>query len=280
MMKKALVLSLVTVMVISAAACGNKTASNKDTDQGSVTAVVTVKTDRGDLANYYSSCLLPGEISLASNEGEANSGQTEKKPMQQEKQVTEPTAAEVKETESVELVKRADAPELAEVAEPAEVAEQVIKEEEESVPQPVTNTSKKQSVPNTGYNYRFKNSAQEAECRQIAADIAQMVESMTDDPWMQIAYLARFMNTTYVARVTYCYEGNYDNPYGIFVEGVGTCAGVTRATGMVLDALGIKWTHANPNQYKHQWNIVEINGEIGYCDSAMLGRSGKGNLVV
>ncbi len=67
MMKKALVLSLVTVMVISAAACGNKTASKKDNDLGSVTAVVTVKTDRGDLAKYYGSCLLPGERSLALN---------------------------------------------------------------------------------------------------------------------------------------------------------------------------------------------------------------------
>lgn len=271
MIKKALVLSLVTAFVLSAAACGKQTASNKDTNLDSVTAVVSEQTDRRDLIKDYATSLLPGEMSIVSNVIAAASEQAEKNPIQQDKQVIEPDdAAKTEEADRTGVEEQAVEKELLDYKE----------EERENVPQPVTNTNKNRSVTNTGYNYRFKNSAQEAECREIAGNIAQMIESETDDPWMQIAYLARYMNMTYVARLTYCYEGNYDNPYGVFVEHVGTCAGVTRATGMVLDALGIKWSHANPNQYKHQWNIIEIDGEIGYCDSSMYGRSGKGTLIV
>ena len=46
---------------------------------------------------------------------------------------------------------------------------------------------------------------------------------------------------------------HYNDPYGYFVAGVGSCAGETRATGLCLNMLGIPYEHVNENQWSHQW---------------------------
>ena len=43
----------------------------------------------------------------------------------------------------------------------------------------------------------------------------------------------------------------YRSPYGVFVAGVYTCAGSTRALGRVLDYMGYSWQHVNENKWVH-----------------------------
>lgn len=67
----------------------------------------------------------------------------------------------------------------------------------------------------------------------------------------------------------------YRSPYGVFVSGNYTCAGTTRALGRVLDYMGYTYTHANENQNSHQWNVIIMDGQIGYADG-MAGFAGYG----
>lgn len=60
---------------------------------------------------------------------------------------------------------------------------------------------------------------------------------------------------------------HYNDPYGFFVLGVGSCAGCTRATGLCLNMLGIPYEHVNENQYVHQWCRVNVDGTYWICDA-------------
>lgn len=60
---------------------------------------------------------------------------------------------------------------------------------------------------------------------------------------------------------------HYNDPYGYFVAGVGSCAGCTRATGLCLNMLGISYEHVNENQWSHQWCRVDIDGTYWICDA-------------
>jgi len=60
---------------------------------------------------------------------------------------------------------------------------------------------------------------------------------------------------------------HYDDPYGYFVLRKASCAGCVRATGMVLNILGIPYEHVNENQYSHQWVRVNVNGTYWICDA-------------
>ena len=81
----------------------------------------------------------------------------------------------------------------------------------------------------------------------------------------------------------YCSRGIYGNdekryyrtPYGVFVAGVFTCAGATRALGRVLDFMGYNWQHVNENQWAHQWCVLEMDGQIGFADG-QVGMAGYG----
>ena len=59
----------------------------------------------------------------------------------------------------------------------------------------------------------------------------------------------------------------YRSPYGVFVTKNYTCAGAARALGRVLDFMGYKWTHINPNLWKHQWCELNMDGKKGYADA-------------
>lgn len=62
-------------------------------------------------------------------------------------------------------------------------------------------------------------------------------------------------------------ELHYNDPYGYFIKGVASCAGCARATGLCLSMLGIPFEHVNPNQWKHQWCRVNVNGVYYICDA-------------
>ena len=60
---------------------------------------------------------------------------------------------------------------------------------------------------------------------------------------------------------------HYNDPYGYFIQGVASCAGCTRATGLCLNMLGIPYEHVNENQYSHQWCRVNLSGTYWICDA-------------
>ena len=63
---------------------------------------------------------------------------------------------------------------------------------------------------------------------------------------------------------------HYADPYGLLVLGHYTCSGTARTVGLLLDQLGIKWTHINPNSQTHQWVAVTYNGQ-SYIVDGMAG---------
>ena len=83
---------------------------------------------------------------------------------------------------------------------------------------------------------------------------------------------------SYADNCTYGVDANkyYRSPYGVFVTGNYTCAGTTRALGRVLDYMGYSYTHMNENKWSHQWNVLVMDGQIGYADG-MAGYAGYGD---
>ncbi|SFQ28616.1 hypothetical protein SAMN04487928_12944 [Butyrivibrio proteoclasticus] len=83
----------------------------------------------------------------------------------------------------------------------------------------------------------------------------------------KVAYAAGVINA-YCAQGTYTTEGTiYRTAYGVFVGGEYSCAGATRALGLVLDYLGITWVHKNANTWNDQWCQVIVDGKEGYADA-------------
>lgn len=108
----------------------------------------------------------------------------------------------------------------------------------------------------------------EAEARKVAMEVAIYVLSVypCESDWVKINEASKIV-AEYCSQCTYTMEGkDYCEAYGVFVKGEFSCAGATRALGMVLDCMGYDWVHANPNQYSHQWCIVEMDGQTGWAD--------------
>ena len=77
-------------------------------------------------------------------------------------------------------------------------------------------------------------------------------------------------------RATYTNKGKYYNkPYGVFYKKEYTCAGSTRALGLVLTKMGFKWKHVNENKNKHQWCTLKVKGKWYWADG-QIGYAGKG----
>jgi len=85
----------------------------------------------------------------------------------------------------------------------------------------------------------------------------------------------QIIKCAYAAAVVqaYCNEGTYStsgthyrNAYGVFVAREYNTEGATRALGLVLDYLGIRWSHANIGTYADQWCKVIADNQEGYAD--------------
>ena len=118
-----------------------------------------------------------------------------------------------------------------------------------------------------------------SELREAAQTIAKWIaadaKDYSSDKWEQAAYAAALVSV-FCEYSEYTTEGKYyREAWGPFVVGEYSCAGATRATGMVLDYLGISWTHANANQWTHQWCNITINGVKGWADG-QIGEAGIG----
>ena len=70
----------------------------------------------------------------------------------------------------------------------------------------------------------------------------------------------------------------YRSPYGVFIAGVYTCAGSTRALGRILDYMGFEWQHTHENQNRHQWCVLTMDGQTGYADG-IAGIAGYGTMT-
>ena len=91
----------------------------------------------------------------------------------------------------------------------------------------------------------------------------------------KVAYAAGVVKA-YCDLGTYTTEGKiYRTAYGVFIGGQYSCAGSTRALGLILDYLGINWVHKNINQWEDQWCQVIVDGKEGYGDP-MIAAAGYG----
>jgi len=106
--------------------------------------------------------------------------------------------------------------------------------------------------------------SKDAEARVVAQGIANSIGPGTDLERVEKAAKAV---SEYCARAEYKTTGpNYSIAYGVFISGEYSCAGATRALGMVLECMGYKWEHVNPNQWTHQWCKLEMDGQVGWAD--------------
>ena len=123
--------------------------------------------------------------------------------------------------------------------------------------------------------YKYCSQEQANQADAVARNIATRVlsdGSLTTD-LDKIRKASSIIYREYIVNNTYGTDANkyYRGPYGVFIAGIHTCAGGARALGRVLDFMGYDWEHANPNQWTHQWCIVNMDGKTGYADAMGYG---------
>ncbi len=107
-------------------------------------------------------------------------------------------------------------------------------------------------------------SVKDAEARAVAQAIADSIPTGSD---LERVRAAADAVAGYCSQAVYTTEDpDYSTAYGVFCKGVYTCAGSTRALGLVLDCMGYSWVHANPNQWTHQWCELIMDGQAGWAD--------------
>lgn len=113
----------------------------------------------------------------------------------------------------------------------------------------------------------------QAMAREVAQQIANSIDGATD---LEKVTKAAQIVSWYSSQCQYTMEGrDYATAYGVFIKGEYSCAGSTRALGLVLECMGYQWTHANENQYTHQWCILTMDGQVGFADG-QVGWAGYG----
>jgi putative cell wall-binding protein len=116
----------------------------------------------------------------------------------------------------------------------------------------------------------------------IAADIAAKSSRFSSD-YDRLEVAARFVG--FYSRLSwYAYDYTWSNPRwpnhwtadAVLSTGYWTCAGTTRALGLVLDKMGYSWKFVNRNLNVHQWNLV-YTGSGTYWADGQLGDVGTGD---
>jgi hypothetical protein len=106
---------------------------------------------------------------------------------------------------------------------------------------------------------------------QIATEIKKAAANYTPKKGtgvevLECAYAAGIVQA-YCNDGTYTTSGkNYRTAYGVFVAREYSSEGATRALGLILDYLGIRWEHANIGTYADQWCRVIVDGQEGFAD--------------
>lgn len=113
----------------------------------------------------------------------------------------------------------------------------------------------------------------EAEALAVARQIADSIGPGTD---LERVEQAAQRVAAYCSQAAYTMDGDdYDTAYGVFIKGEYSCAGSTRALGMVLTCMGYKWEHVNEHMYTHQWCKLTMDGQVGWADG-QIGMAGYG----
>ena len=111
----------------------------------------------------------------------------------------------------------------------------------------------------------------------VAKEIAASIPSGEGISDIDRVSEAAWIVSQYCSNCTYTMEGkDYRTAYGVFVKGEYSCAGATRALGMVLECMGYEWYHVNEGEYTHQWCRLKMDGKMGYADG-QVGWAGYGN---
>lgn len=111
------------------------------------------------------------------------------------------------------------------------------------------------------------------QARAVAQQIADSIGPGTD---LERVSQAAMAVSQYCSKAAYTTQGSdYSQAYGVFIKGEYSCAGATRALGMVLECMGYTWEHVNENQWTHQWCRLEMDGQVGWADG-QLGWAGYG----
>ncbi len=133
-------------------------------------------------------------------------------------------------------------------------------------------------IPKTKHDNGGMTYGQEVMARSIAKQIAAGITEAGGDKVKEVekvAYAAGVVKA-YCDLGTYTTEGQiYRTAYGVFIGGEYSCAGATRALGLILDYMGITWVHKNINSWDNQWCQVIVDGKEGYGD-AILAQAGYG----
>ncbi|MDO4870413.1 MAG: hypothetical protein Q4A65_09045 [Bacillota bacterium] len=120
----------------------------------------------------------------------------------------------------------------------------------------------------TGVCYKMPTKKKDKKCNKMAKLIAKCsgkyASEMTD---LEKVERAAITVSAFYDRCKYTMKGKYYNkPYGVFYAKRCSCAGTTRALGLVLSKMGYKWKHQNKNKYKHQWCVLTMDGQKGWAD--------------
>ncbi len=96
----------------------------------------------------------------------------------------------------------------------------------------------------------------------VQPTLEQMLDWSVEDQVYGVWNYAGSFGFDYSMRIKH-----YNDPYGVLVKGVASCAGTTRTAGFMLNLLGLEYEHVHENKYEHQWTRVNVNGVWWICDS-------------
>lgn len=122
-----------------------------------------------------------------------------------------------------------------------------------------------------------------AELEQKAKDEAKAIadyltNEFTFNSDLELIAAAATVINTYVEKGhATSYVSGYNQPFGTLITGYSSCAGATRALGLVLEYLGFEWYHVNEGQWSHQWCMVyDVDGQTAFADGSEFGIAGYG----
>ncbi|MCI9349233.1 MAG: S-layer homology domain-containing protein [Oscillibacter sp.] len=118
-------------------------------------------------------------------------------------------------------------------------------------------------------NYsRLRKNTSQKEFTQAYEAARKIVEPLAHlDREAQICGIAAALHIVQLEGTYSMTEPHYNDPYGLLILHIYSCAGTTRACGLCLNMLGIPYEHMNENQYAHQWARVNVSGTYWACDA-------------
>lgn len=140
-----------------------------------------------------------------------------------------------------------------------------------------TNPSSSEPAPAESSPGTLTAAEKDSQARAVAQSIANSIMAQGYATDLEKVQAAATAVSGYYYQGVHVESGpDYYTPYGVFIKGESSCAGCTRALGLVLSYMGYSWSHANENQWTHQWVIVNnMDGQVGYADG-QVGWAGYG----